>query len=84
MPKVEEYSERKTELAGWPVNIVIYRLGTVYHTTIDNTDPGAWVVKAEGSTKQESEAKALTEAEALLAKVKKSKPPTGCTSVPGF
>jgi hypothetical protein len=84
MAKPEDYSERKMELAGWPVNIISYKLGTVYHTTIDNTDPGAWVVKAQGVSKQEAEAKALKEAEALLEKVKKSKPPTGCTSVPGF
>lgn len=84
MPKPEEYSERKMELAGWPVTIVTFRLGTVYHTTIDNTDPGAWVVKAQGASKQEAESKALKEAEALLEKVKQSKPPTGCTSVPGF
>ena len=84
MPKPEEYTERKTQLAGWPVNIVTFRLGTLYHTTIDNTDPGAWVVKAQGTTKQEAEQKALKDAEALLEKVKKSKPPTGCTSVPGF
>ena len=84
MPKVEDYSERKTQLAGWPVTIVTYRLGAVYHTTIDNTDPGAWVVKAEGATKEAAEAKAMHDAEALLEKVKQSKPPTGCTSVPGF
>ncbi len=84
MPKAEEYSERATQLAGWPVRIVTYRLGTTYRTTIDNTDPGAWVVKAEGASRQEAEAKALKEAEALLEKVKKQKPPTGCTSVPGF
>ena len=84
MPKPEDYSEQKRILAGWPITIVTYRLGAVYHTTIDNTDPGAWVVKAEGPTKQASESKALKEAEALLEKVKKSKPPTGCTSVPGF
>ena len=84
MPKVEEYSERKSQLAGWPVTIVTYRLGTTYHTTIDNTDPGAWVVKADGATKQDAEVKALKDAEALLEKVKKSKPPAGCTSVPGF
>jgi hypothetical protein len=84
MPKPEEYSERKTELAGWPITIVTYRLGATYHTTIDNTDPGAWVVKAQGATKDEAESKALQEAQALLEKVKKSKPPTGCTSVPGF
>ena len=84
MPKVEEYSERKSQLAGWAVNIVTYRLGSIYHTTIDNTDPGAWVVKAQGSTKEEAESKATKEAQGLLEKVKKSKPPTGCTSVPGF
>ena len=84
MPKPEDYSERKTELAGWPICIVTYRLGGTYRTTIDNTDPGAWVVKAEGATKEEAESKALKEAEALLEKVKKNKPPTGCTSVPGF
>ncbi len=84
MAKPQEYSERKTQLAGWPVTIITYRLETTYHTTIDNTDPGAWVVKAQGTTKQEAESKAMKEAEALLEKVKKSKPPTGCTSVPGF
>ena len=84
MPKPEEYSERKSDLAGWPITIVTYRLGQIYHTTIDNTDPGAWVVKAQGETKQEAEAKAMKEAQALLEKVKRSKPPTGCTSVPGF
>ena len=84
MPVPEDYSERKVELCGWPVHIVTYRLGSTYRTTIDNTDPGAWVVKAEGKTKEEAEAKALKEAQALLEKVKRSKPPTGCTSVPGF
>ncbi len=84
MPKPEDYSERKTTLAGWPVNIVTFRLDGVYRTTIDNTDPGAWVVKAQGASKEETEAKAIKEAEALLEKVRKSKPPTGCTSVPGF
>lgn len=82
--KPEDYSEKKLTLAGWPVTITSYRLGTVYHTTIDNTDPGAWVVKAEGATKQDAETKALKEAEALLAKVTQQKPPTGCLSVPGF
>jgi len=84
MPKPEEYSEQKATLGGWPVTIVTYRLGPTYHTTIDNTDPGAWVVKAQGATKEEAESKAKQEAQALLEKVKKSKPPTGCTSVPGF
>jgi hypothetical protein len=84
MPKPEDYSERTEQLAGWPIRIVTYRLAGVYKTTIDNTDPGAWVVKAEGATKQEAESKALRDAAALLEKVRQQKPPTGCTSVPGF
>jgi len=84
MPKPEEYSERTTSLAGWPVTIVTYRLGAVYRTTIDNHDPGAWVVKSEGTSKEDAEAKALKDAEALLEQIKQQKPPTGCTSVPGF
>jgi hypothetical protein len=84
MPKPEEYSERKEKLAGWEVRVTTYRLGAVYRTTVDNTDPGAWVVKTEGSTKEESEGKALSEAKTLLEKIKKNPPPTGCTSVPGF
>lgn len=84
MPKPEEYSERTQQLVGWEIRIVTYRLGAVYRTTVDNTDPGAWVVKTEGRTKQEAESKAIQEAQALLEKVKKNKPTTGCTSVPGF
>lgn len=84
MPKPEDYSERKTQLAGWPITIITYRLETTYHTTIDNTDPGAWVVKAQGATKEAAEANALKEAQALLEKIKKQKPTTGCISIPGF
>ena len=84
MPKVEEYMERKMTLAGWPITIVTYRLGGVYHATIDNADPGAWVVKAQGPTKADAESKALADAQALLEKIKTHKPPTGCTSVPGL
>ena len=84
MPRPEEYSERKTQIAGWPVTITSYRLDGIYHTTIDNQDPGAWVVKAQGPTKQDAESTALKDAEALLEKVRTSTPPTGCTSVPGF
>ncbi len=84
MAKPEEYSERKQELAGWPIRIVTFRLSGVWRTTIDNTDPGAWVVKTQGATKDEAESKALKEAEAALENIKKQKPSTGCTSVPGY
>ena len=84
MPKPEEYKERKSEIAGWPVTIVTYRLESTYYTTVENADPGAWVVKAQGSSCQEAEGQALKEAETLLSNLKKRPPSTGCLSVPGF
>ncbi len=82
--KPEDYSSRKETLAGWPVTVVSYRLGQTYHVTVENNDPGAWVVKAQGSTKQDAEQQAITEATALLAKIKQTPSATRCTSVPGF
>lgn len=82
--KAEEYREIKEELSGWPVKIVSYRLGGKYFVSIHNEEPGAWIVKGEGSTLAEAEAKARKDAAEALAKVKRSPPPTGCKSVPGF
>ena len=82
--KTEEYRERKEQLSGWPVKIVSYRLGSTYYVSINNEEPGAWIVKGQGATLAEAEGKARKEAAEALAKVKKNPPPTGCTSVPGF
>ena len=82
--KAEEYQERKESFSGWPVKIISYRMGSTHYVSIHNEEPGAWVTKAQGSTLAEAESKARKEAQELLAKVKKTPPPTGCTSVPGF
>ena len=82
--RAEQYQERKEQLSGWPVKIISYRLGNTFHVSIHNEEPGAWIVKGEGSSLAEAEGKACKEAGDLLAKVKISAPPTGCTSVPGF
>lgn len=82
--KAEDYREQEDNIAGWPVRIVSYRMGGRYHVSIHNEEPGAWIVKAEGNTLSEAEARARKEAGEALAKVRKTPPPTGCTSVPGF
>ena len=82
--KAEEYKELKEQLSGWPVKVVSYKIGGTYYVSINNEEPGAWIVKGQGATLAEAEGKARKEAGDLLAKVKKSSPPTGCTSVPGF
>jgi hypothetical protein len=69
--KPEEYSTRQQELAGWPISIQTYKLGDVYHCTIANVDPGARFARADGSTREDAEARALEKAARFLAQTRK-------------
>jgi hypothetical protein len=69
--KPEDYSRRTQELAGWAIEIETYKLGDVYHCTIANVDPGARFARADGSTKDEAEQRALAKAERYLAQTRK-------------
>jgi hypothetical protein len=62
----EEYGTRRIELAGWPIEIETYRLGEVYHCTIRNVNPGARFARADGSTREEAETRALEKAARYL------------------
>lgn len=70
--KPEEYSERQVELAGWPVKVTTYRLGSVYHSKADNVSPGATLARATGSTREEAEQAALDRARELLARTRRA------------
>ncbi len=69
--KTEEYREHKVDAAGWEVNLKSYRVGDVFHCVADNVSPGAWLARATGSTRDEAENKALTEATRLLGKTRR-------------
>ncbi len=69
--KAEEYQERRVEVAGWPVNLASYRLGTVWHSKADNVSPGAALARTTGATREEAEEKALKRAEELLERTKR-------------
>jgi hypothetical protein len=69
--KPEDYSRRRVELSGWQIDIEIYRLGDVYHATVYNTDPGARFARADGSTKEEAEHRALEKASKYLAQTRR-------------
>ena len=71
--KAKNYSTRKTEVSGWPVNVTSYQLGEHYYCTVDNVSPGAWIAKSDGLTREEAEKKALERAAELLAKTRKIK-----------
>ena len=62
-----EYQERKESVPPFMVRITSYRLGDVYHCTVDNVDPGAVIARAKASTREEAEAIALQSAKNRLA-----------------
>ncbi len=69
--KAEGYERRRLELSGWPIEIETVKIGDVYHSTINNVDPGARFARAEGATREEAEQKALAKAERYLAQTRK-------------
>ena len=69
--KSEEYQERRLEVAGWPVNLASYRLGTEWHSKADNVSPGAALARTTGASREEAEEKAIRRAEELLGKTKR-------------
>ena len=70
----EEYARRQTELGGWMISIETYRAADVYYCTISNVDPGARFARANGSTREEAEAKALEKATRYLAQTRRFPP----------
>jgi len=68
--KVEEYQERKVEVAGWPVNLTSYRVGDVFHCKADNVSPGAALARTTGATREQAERKALEHAGQLLGRTR--------------
>ena len=72
--KPEDHSRRQMDLAGWPITIETYKLGDVYHCSIASVDPGARFARADGSTREEAERRALEKAERYLAQTRRFPP----------
>ncbi len=64
--RAEEYSTTIEQLEGWKVRLTSYRLGNTYHCTADNVEPGAWIARAQGMTREEAESRARERARELL------------------
>jgi hypothetical protein len=69
--KVENHSERRIEVGGWPVQLTSYKIGDTYHCKADNVSPGAALARTTGSTRQEAEEKAIARATELLGRTKR-------------
>jgi hypothetical protein len=70
--KAEEFQERRLELAGWPVNLASYRIGTEWHCKADNVSPGAGLCRTSGATREEAEQKAIQRAQELLSRTRRN------------
>jgi hypothetical protein len=66
----EEHSTRTLELGGWKVRLTSYKLGNAYHCTADNVEPGAWIARAQGATREEAENRASQRARILLGRTR--------------
>jgi hypothetical protein len=64
--KAEGYAKRRQPLGDWTIEIETYQLGDVFYCTINNVDPGARFARAEGSTRDEAEGRALEKAEKYI------------------
>lgn len=69
--KAEDYTRRQMEVSGWPISVETYKAGDVYHCTISNVDPGARFARADGSTREEAETRALEKATRYLAQTRR-------------
>jgi hypothetical protein len=69
--RAEEYSQRQAEVGGWAINIETYKAGGIYHCTISSVDPGARLARADGTTREEAETRALEKAAKHLAQTRR-------------
>jgi hypothetical protein len=69
--KPEDYATKALEVEGWKVKLTSYKLDDVYHCTADNVDPGAWIARTQGATREEAENLALERARKLLGRTRR-------------
>jgi len=70
--KTQEYASRIIEAGEWRVRLKSYRLGDAYFCTADNLDPGAWLSRAQGASREEAEERARQRALELLGRTRRA------------
>ncbi len=68
--KAEDYGERRIEIEGWAVNLATYKIGETYHCHADNVSPGANIARAQGTTREEAEQRAIERSREHLSKTR--------------
>jgi hypothetical protein len=66
--KAEGYRTREETLAGWAVRVISYQCGDRFLASVENSDAGARIARAEGGTREEAEKVAIDKATERLAR----------------
>jgi hypothetical protein len=53
--RAKDLATRDSTLGGWPVRITSYCIGERWFASVENSDPGAKVARAEGLSRDEAE-----------------------------
>lgn len=69
--KPQAYETREILEKGFPLRVTSYQLGDKFLCTVDNLEPGAWLARAEGSSRQDAEEKALARARELVGRTRR-------------
>ncbi len=69
--QVRNFTERRIEIDGWPVNLTTYQIGETFHCRADNVSPGAGIARTSGATREEAEQKAIERAKERLGTTRK-------------
>jgi len=73
MMQPENFRVDTRELAGMKVSLTSYKMGERFYCHIDNVDPGATIVRADGETQDEAEQLAVSKAiERLTSKTRRT------------
>jgi hypothetical protein len=65
-----EWREREESHAGFPFRVTSYRLGEVFRAQASNVSPDAVIGRAEGTTREEAEARVIEIARRRLARTR--------------
>lgn len=72
--RAEGYRTRVLDVAGWPLRLTSYRVGDRFYCVADDVEPGAWIARADGTTREEAEARAVEQAEGALRRTSRRRP----------
>jgi hypothetical protein len=67
----ENYTVRDLELSGWPVRLITYKLGELFHAKVENRSPGATLARAAAASSAEAEQQALETAARRLERTRR-------------